>query len=173
MMDNEVGVTSPESTTQTLSSFEEYTPPVTYLEEVEKMEVPSFDEPEPQPLLNNPSLDGFVLLLSPMRKKHYGFKPCLLGHSGSLGVDFLKLKMIDDDWGLESKEVYFIGRGLNSPIWPKEVEKVCIKETHHLEHIIQQLIFQHEIPSHNNGVFRYYHLHLNSSVEEPSPLSAK
>ncbi|GJX70746.1 hypothetical protein Tco_0307917 [Tanacetum coccineum] len=35
-MDNEVGVTSPESTTQTLSSFEEYTPPVTYLEEVEK-----------------------------------------------------------------------------------------------------------------------------------------
>ncbi|GKB76430.1 hypothetical protein Tco_0943325 [Tanacetum coccineum] len=35
-MDNEVGVTSPESTTQTLPSFEEYTPPVTYLEEVEK-----------------------------------------------------------------------------------------------------------------------------------------
>ncbi|GKA82648.1 hypothetical protein Tco_0789396 [Tanacetum coccineum] len=36
MMDNEVGVTSPESTIQTLSSFEEYTPPVTYLKEVEK-----------------------------------------------------------------------------------------------------------------------------------------
>ncbi|GJY54080.1 hypothetical protein Tco_0445744 [Tanacetum coccineum] len=35
-MDNEVGVTSPESTTQTLPSFKEYTPPVTYLEEVEK-----------------------------------------------------------------------------------------------------------------------------------------
>ncbi|GKD87436.1 hypothetical protein Tco_1358590, partial [Tanacetum coccineum] len=35
-MDNEVGVTSPESTTQTLPSFEEYTPPVTYPEEVEK-----------------------------------------------------------------------------------------------------------------------------------------
>ncbi|GJR13915.1 hypothetical protein Tco_0796567, partial [Tanacetum coccineum] len=35
-MDNEVGVTSPKSTIQTLSSFEEYTPPVTYLEEVEK-----------------------------------------------------------------------------------------------------------------------------------------
>ncbi|GJT62590.1 hypothetical protein Tco_1006123, partial [Tanacetum coccineum] len=33
---NEVGVTSPESTTQTLSSFEEYTPPMTYPEEVEK-----------------------------------------------------------------------------------------------------------------------------------------
>ncbi|GJV20634.1 hypothetical protein Tco_1369654 [Tanacetum coccineum] len=35
-MDNEVGVTSPESTTRTLPSFEEYTPPVTYPEEVEK-----------------------------------------------------------------------------------------------------------------------------------------
>nr|GEX44019.1 hypothetical protein [Tanacetum cinerariifolium] len=36
MMDNEVGVTSPKSTIQTLPSFEEYTPPVTYPEEVEK-----------------------------------------------------------------------------------------------------------------------------------------
>nr|GEX34429.1 hypothetical protein [Tanacetum cinerariifolium] len=36
MMDNEVGLTSPESTTQTLPSFEEYTPPVTYPEELEK-----------------------------------------------------------------------------------------------------------------------------------------
>nr|GEV02803.1 hypothetical protein [Tanacetum cinerariifolium] len=35
MMDNEVGVTSPESTTETLLSFKEYTPPVTYPEEVE------------------------------------------------------------------------------------------------------------------------------------------
>ncbi|GKF57887.1 hypothetical protein Tco_0171424, partial [Tanacetum coccineum] len=36
MMDNEVGVTRPKSTIQTLSSFEEYTLPVTYPEEVEK-----------------------------------------------------------------------------------------------------------------------------------------
>nr|GEW97158.1 ribonuclease H-like domain-containing protein [Tanacetum cinerariifolium] len=35
-MDNEVGVTSPKSTTQTLPSFEEYTLLVTYPEEVEK-----------------------------------------------------------------------------------------------------------------------------------------
>ncbi|GJU13995.1 reverse transcriptase domain-containing protein [Tanacetum coccineum] len=35
-MDNEVGVTSPENTIQTLPSFEEYTPLVTYSEEVEK-----------------------------------------------------------------------------------------------------------------------------------------
>ncbi|GJT05589.1 exocyst complex component SEC6 [Tanacetum coccineum] len=81
-------VPSPESTTQTLPSIEEYTPPVTYPEEVEKTlgipteveplnktkleevgltcnhnthlssrEVLSFDGPEPQPLLNSPSLD--------------------------------------------------------------------------------------------------------------------
>nr|GFA04288.1 ribonuclease H-like domain-containing protein [Tanacetum cinerariifolium] len=35
-MNNEVGVTSPESTIQTLSLFEEYTPPVTYPKEIEK-----------------------------------------------------------------------------------------------------------------------------------------
>ncbi|GJS93167.1 serine carboxypeptidase S28 family protein [Tanacetum coccineum] len=46
-------------------------------------------------------------------KKNYGFKPGLLGHSGSLGVDFSKLWMIEDDWKLESKEVSFLGRGLN------------------------------------------------------------
>ncbi|GJW52521.1 hypothetical protein Tco_0096606, partial [Tanacetum coccineum] len=106
-------------------------------------------------------------------KKHYGFKPGLLGHSGSLSVDFSKLEMIEDNLELESKEVYFIGRGLNSPVRPKEVEKVRIKETRHLEHIIQQSIFQHVTPSHNNGVYRYYHPHLNSSVGEPSPLSVK
>ncbi|GKA15327.1 hypothetical protein Tco_0695074 [Tanacetum coccineum] len=61
-------------------------------------------------------------------KKHYGFKPGLLGHSGSLGVDFLKLEMIEDDLELESNEVYFLGRGLKSPVRPKEVEKVIFDE---------------------------------------------
>nr|GFA15959.1 hypothetical protein [Tanacetum cinerariifolium] len=103
-MDNEVGVTSPESTTQTLLSFDEYTPPVTYPKEVEKTlgtpieveplnetkleevglncnhktllssrEVPSFDRPEPQPLLNSPSLDvsvGDVIGPEPPIKSH-------------------------------------------------------------------------------------------------------
>ncbi|GKD55812.1 hypothetical protein Tco_1289199 [Tanacetum coccineum] len=99
-MGNEVGVTSPESTTQTLPSFEKYTPPVTYPKEVEKtlgtpieveplnetkleevglnynyntLEVPSFDGPEPQPLLNSPSLDvslGDVIGLEPPIKPH-------------------------------------------------------------------------------------------------------
>ncbi|GJZ38337.1 hypothetical protein Tco_0584528 [Tanacetum coccineum] len=103
-IDNEVGVTSPESTTQTLPSFEEYTPPVTYPEEVEKTigslievepldetkledlglntcnhdiplsnkEVPSFDEPEPQPnpLSNYPSLDYSSLALEELSLDH-------------------------------------------------------------------------------------------------------
>ncbi|GKC82684.1 hypothetical protein Tco_1138401, partial [Tanacetum coccineum] len=60
-------------------------------------------------------------------KKHYGFKPGLLGQSGSISVDFSKLEMIEDDWELESKEVSFLGRGLNSPVRSKEVEKVRIK----------------------------------------------
>ncbi|GJS47078.1 hypothetical protein Tco_0597199 [Tanacetum coccineum] len=69
-------------------------------------------------------------------KKHYGFKPGLLGHSGSLGVDVSKLGMIGDDWKLESEKVYLLGRGLNSPVRPKYAEKVRINETRHLEHVI-------------------------------------
>nr|GEV84506.1 hypothetical protein [Tanacetum cinerariifolium] len=204
-MDNKVRVTSPECTTQTLPSFEEYTPLVTYPKEVEKTlgtpieveplnktkleevglnynhntpisfrEVPSFDYPNPQlqtlpdcqpldaslgterglkPPIKPQSPDSFRMkvldnltfhtppssLVASFHlrdlycyyrpciddpKKHYGLKQGLLGHNGSFGVDFLKLEMIDDDWGLESKGVYFLGRGINSPIWPKEVEKI-------------------------------------------------
>ncbi|GJU56698.1 hypothetical protein Tco_1234464 [Tanacetum coccineum] len=43
-------------------------------------------------------------------KKLYGFKLGLLGQSGSLGVDFSNMEMIEDDWELESKEVSFLGR---------------------------------------------------------------
>ncbi|GJS42693.1 hypothetical protein Tco_0567736 [Tanacetum coccineum] len=208
-MDNEVGVTIPESTIQTLPSFEEYTPPVTYPEEVKKnlgtpieveplnkikleevglncnhntplssREVPSFDKPkpQPQPLPNCPPLDaslgterGLKPPIKPQSpytfrmkvldnltihtppsslvasfhlrglycyyrpcigdpKKHYGFKPGLLGHSGSLGVDFLNMEMIENYWELESIKVSFLGRGLNSPVRPKEVEKVIFDE---------------------------------------------
>ncbi|GJW29719.1 ribonuclease H-like domain-containing protein [Tanacetum coccineum] len=87
-MDNVVEFQPCRTIKQTLLSFEEYTPPVTYLEEVEKTlgtpieveplnetkleevglncnhntpfssrKVSSFDRPEPQPLLNSPSLD--------------------------------------------------------------------------------------------------------------------
>ncbi|GKC24385.1 hypothetical protein Tco_1026535 [Tanacetum coccineum] len=246
---------NPQSTPQVLPSFEENTPPVTYLDEVEEIigipieveplnetpledlglntcnhdiplsyrEIPIFDElePQPKPLPNYTSLDislgeerGLEPPIKPPSpdsfrmkevdhltnhtspsphaasfhpkdtscychpcigdpKKHYKFKPGLLGQNGSLGVFFSNLEMIEDDWELEYKEVYFLGRGLNLPVRPKEVEKVMIKETHHLEHIIQQPIFQHMTPSHNNGVYRYCHPHLNSSVEEPSSLPVK
>ncbi|GKF36859.1 hypothetical protein Tco_0113617 [Tanacetum coccineum] len=106
-------------------------------------------------------------------KKHYGFKPGLSGLNGSLGVDFSKLRMIEDDRELESKEVSFLGRGLNSPVRPKELKNVRIKETHQLEHKIQQILFQHMAPSYHHGLYRYYHTHLNSSVRKPSPLSVK
>nr|GEW90319.1 hypothetical protein [Tanacetum cinerariifolium] len=103
-MDNEVGVISLESTIRTLPLFKEYTPPVTYSEDVENTlrtpieveplnetkqeevglncnhnipfssrEVPSFDGPEPQPLLNSPSLDvslGDVIGPEPPIKPH-------------------------------------------------------------------------------------------------------
>ncbi|GJT96778.1 hypothetical protein Tco_1092296 [Tanacetum coccineum] len=97
-------VENPNPQSSVLSSFEEYTPPVTYPEEVEKTlgtpieeeplnetkleevglncnhntplssrEVPSFDGPEPQPLLNSPSLDvslGAVIGPEPPIKPH-------------------------------------------------------------------------------------------------------
>ncbi|GJU49354.1 MAK10-like protein [Tanacetum coccineum] len=76
-------------------------------------------------------------------KKYYGFKLGLLGQDRSLGVDLLNWEMIEDDWQLEPKEVSFLGRRLNLPVRPNELENVRIKETHHLEHIIQQQKFQH------------------------------
>ncbi|GJY60071.1 hypothetical protein Tco_0459963 [Tanacetum coccineum] len=61
-------------------------------------------------------------------KKHYGFKPGLLGKSRSLGVDFSNLEMIKDDWKLESKEVSFLGEGLSLPVRPKELERIGIEK---------------------------------------------
>ncbi|GKF11576.1 hypothetical protein Tco_0049502 [Tanacetum coccineum] len=97
-------------------------------------------------------------------KRYYGFKPGLLRQTRSLGVDFSNSEVIEGD---------FLGKGFSLPIGPNEVEKVGIKETYHLKHIIQQPIFQHATPSYNNGVYHYYHPYLNSSVGEPSPLFVK
>ncbi|GJW19990.1 hypothetical protein Tco_0027426 [Tanacetum coccineum] len=46
-------------------------------------------------------------------KKHYGFKPGLLGKSVSVGVDVSNWEMFDDGWGLESKEVSPLGEELS------------------------------------------------------------
>ncbi|GJU94332.1 hypothetical protein Tco_1319088 [Tanacetum coccineum] len=83
-------------------------------------------------------------------KKHYGFKPGLLGKSVSLGVDISNWEMFDDDWGLESKEASPLGEEVSLFDRPNEVERSRILETHHLEHIIHQPIFQHVTPSHKN-----------------------
>ncbi|GKC35364.1 hypothetical protein Tco_1047748, partial [Tanacetum coccineum] len=170
-MDNEVGVTSPKSTTQTLPSFEEYIPLMTYPEEVEKTlgtpievellnetklkevgsncnhntppssrEVSSFDGPEPQPLLNIPSLDvrlGDVIGLEPPIKPH--------------SLDSSRMKeMFDDDWGLESKEVSPLGEELSFFDRPNEVDRGRILEAHLLEPILQQQISQRMDPSHHD-----------------------
>ncbi|GJU19912.1 hypothetical protein Tco_1153254 [Tanacetum coccineum] len=161
-MDNGVGVTSPERTPIEDEPLNE-----TKLEEVglncnhntpfSSKEVPSFDGPEPQPLLNSPSLDvslgdvtgpeppikphspdssrmkvvDYLTTQTPPSphvanshpkgvysyynpgiddpKRHYGFKPGLLGKSVSLGVDISNWEMFDDDWGLEYKEVSPLG----------------------------------------------------------------
>ncbi|GJV02781.1 ribonuclease H-like domain-containing protein [Tanacetum coccineum] len=55
-------------------------------------------------------------------KKHYRFKPGLLGHNGSLGVDFSNFEIIEDDCRLEYKEVSFLREGLNLPVWPNELK---------------------------------------------------
>ncbi|GKB84900.1 hypothetical protein Tco_0957172 [Tanacetum coccineum] len=173
-MYNEVGVTSPESTTQILPSFEEYTLPMTYPEEVEKTlgtlieveplnetkleevglnynhktpfssrEVPSFDGPEPQPLLNSPSLDvsqGDVI----------GPEPPIKPHS----PDSSRMKeMFDDHWGFESKEVSPLGEELSLFKRANEVKRGRILEAHRLESILQQQISQHMAPSHHDGNF--------------------
>ncbi|GJS59205.1 hypothetical protein Tco_0653989 [Tanacetum coccineum] len=93
-MDNEVGVTSPESTTQTLLSFEEYTPP-----NITTPPLPHVANSHPKGVYSyyNPGIDD--------PKRHYGFKLGLLGKSVSLGVDISNWEMFDDDWGFESKEV--------------------------------------------------------------------
>ncbi|GJR90538.1 putative reverse transcriptase domain-containing protein, partial [Tanacetum coccineum] len=192
-MDNEVGFTSPESTTQTLPSFEEYTPLVTYLEEVKKTlgtpievkplnktkleevglngnhntplssrEVPSFDGPEPQPLLNGSSLDvslGDVI----------GPKPPIKPHSPDSSrmkvADYLTTQtppspQVENSYpkgvysyynpGLESKEVSPLGEELSLFDRPNKVEKGRILEAHRLEPILQQQISQRMAPSHHD-----------------------
>nr|GEX32366.1 ribonuclease H-like domain-containing protein [Tanacetum cinerariifolium] len=78
-------------------------------------------------------------------KKQYGFKLGLLGQSESLGVDLSDSEVIEDD---------FIEEGFNLHMGPKEFKKGRIKETHHLEHITHQLLFQHTDLSYHNGVCR-------------------
>ncbi|GJX80178.1 hypothetical protein Tco_0328327 [Tanacetum coccineum] len=94
------------------------TPPLPYVENSHPKGVYSY---------YNPGIDD--------PKRHYGFKSGLLGKSVSLGVDISNWEMFD--WGLESKEVTPLREELSLFDRPKEVEKVRIKETHHLEHTVE------------------------------------
>nr|GEW71555.1 hypothetical protein [Tanacetum cinerariifolium] len=161
-MGNEVGITSPEITTQTLPSFKEYTPPVTYPKEVEKtLGIPIMVEPEPQPLLNSPSLDvslGDIIGLEPPIKPH---NP---NSSRMKVVDYLtaqtppsphvansRLKCVYSYYNPESKEVSPLGEELSLFDRPNEVERGRILEAHRLEHILQQQISQRMTLSHHDG----------------------
>ncbi|GJY53845.1 hypothetical protein Tco_0445509 [Tanacetum coccineum] len=63
-------------------------------------------------------------------KRHYGFKPGLLGKSVSLGVDISNWEMCDDDWGLESKEVSPLGEELSLFYRANEVERELVFVMH-------------------------------------------
>ncbi|GJS65319.1 ribonuclease H-like domain-containing protein [Tanacetum coccineum] len=127
---------SPQSTPQVLSSFEEYTPPVTYPKEVEEtLRTPMEVEPLDQTKLEDVSLNNHIIPTSYMEvtifeepepqpqplddpKKHYGFKLGLLGQGGSLGINLLNWEVIENN---------FL-RGLNLPVKPNELEKVFLQE---------------------------------------------
>nr|GEW35890.1 ribonuclease H-like domain-containing protein [Tanacetum cinerariifolium] len=108
-------------------------------------EVPSFDEPEPQPLLNGPSLDvslGGVI----------GPEPPIKPHS----PDSSRMKVVD----------YLTTQTPPSPhvvnSYPKGVysyynpERGRILEAHRLESILQQQISQRMAPSHHDGTMFNY-----------------
>ncbi|GJX16244.1 hypothetical protein Tco_0217076, partial [Tanacetum coccineum] len=151
-MDNEVGVASPESTTQTLPLFEEYIPPVTYPKEVEKTLGTSI-EVEP---LNKTKQDKVGLKCNhntPFSSREFpsfnGSEPQPLLNSPSLDVHLgdvigpeppIKPHSPDSSRmkGLESKEVSPLGEEFSLFDRPNEVEKGRILEAHRLEPILQQ-----------------------------------
>nr|GEX28324.1 hypothetical protein [Tanacetum cinerariifolium] len=143
-MDNKVRVTSPESTIQTLPLFKEYTPSMTYPEEVEKtletlIEVEPLNKTKLEEVDLNcnhntpfssrdvPSFDGLEpqpLLNSPTLDDSLGDvigpEPPIKPHSS----DISRIKeMFDDDWGLEPKEVSCLGEELSLFDRPSEVER--------------------------------------------------
>ena len=96
-------------------------------------------------------------------KKHYGFKPGLLGQDGFPTRSLSKL--IEDD--------PFIGENFNSPIDKSELGKVMMKGVQPFEHIIHPPLLPHVAYFHLKGVYRYFHPHLILSVGKTSPISVK
>lgn len=96
-------------------------------------------------------------------KKHYGFKPGLLGQDGSPTRSLLKL--IEND--------PFLRENLNPPINQIELGKVMMIGAHIFEHIIHPPLFPQEAYFHRDGVYGYYHPHLILSVGKTSTISVK
>ncbi|GJW00518.1 retrovirus-related pol polyprotein from transposon TNT 1-94 [Tanacetum coccineum] len=124
-MDNEVGVISPESTTQTLPSLEEYASLVTYPEEVEKI-LGTLIEVEP---LNETKLEE-------------------LGLNCNHNTSFSSREVPSFD-GLEPQPL-LNREELSLFDKPNEVERGRILEAHRLESILQQQISQRMAPSHHD-----------------------
>ena len=173
------------------------------------MEVPSFDElePQPKPLPNLPSLDvklgiekgpdppikpyspgsitlevvdsrpcgvganvgvnhDLTYLHHPFmidHKKHYGFKPGLLGTDRFPTRSLSKLLENDP----------FLGENFNSPIDQSELGKVMMIEFHIFEHIIHPPLSLHMAYFHRDGVYRYFHPLLILSVGKTSLIYVK
>nr|GEU65474.1 ribonuclease H-like domain-containing protein [Tanacetum cinerariifolium] len=147
-------VTYPKEVEKTLGTLIEVEPlNETKLEEVglnynhntpfSSREIPSFDGPKPQPLLNSPSLDvslGDVIGLEPPIKPHSpnSYRMKVVYYLTTQTPPSPHVEMFDDDWGLESKEVFPLGEELSLFDRPNKVEGGRILEAHHLESILQQ-----------------------------------
>ncbi|GJS52481.1 hypothetical protein Tco_0625843 [Tanacetum coccineum] len=137
-------------------------------------EVPSFDGPEPQPLLNSPSLDvslGDVIGPKPPIKPHSLDSSKMkvvdylttqtppsphVANSYPKGIDISNWEIFDDDWGLESNEVSPLGEELGLFDRPNEVERGRLLEAHCLESILQQQISQRMALSHYDGFMQLF-----------------
>ncbi|GKA36248.1 hypothetical protein Tco_0722739 [Tanacetum coccineum] len=145
-IDNEVGVTSPESTTQTLLSFEEYTPPMTYPKEVEKtLGTPIEVEPLNKTKLEEVGLNCNHNTPFTSREVHSfdGLEPQPLLNSPSLDVS------LGDVIGPEP------------PIKPHSPDSSRVKVVDYLT--IQTPPSPHVVNSHPKGVYSYY----NPSIDDP------
>ncbi|GJX15447.1 hypothetical protein Tco_0216279 [Tanacetum coccineum] len=154
---DKVDNSSPQSTLQVLSSFEEYTPPVTYSKEVDKtigilMKVEPLEHTKREDLGLNTSSHG----LFPISKEFPSVdepEPQPLPN-----LPFLDVNQGDK-------------RGTDPPINPYSPGSFRMK-------IIEPLTI-HTPPSphvaylHQNGVYHYYHPHLTSSVRETHLLRVK
>ncbi|GJV18227.1 hypothetical protein Tco_1363550 [Tanacetum coccineum] len=149
-------VTYPEEVENTLGTLIEVEPlNKTKLEEVgmnsnhntplSSREIPSFDGPNPQPLLNSPSLDvslGDVIGLEPPIKPHS------LDSSRMKVVDYLTTQTPPSPHMANSHPK---GEELSLFDRPNEVEKGRILEAHRLEPILQQQLSQCMAPSYHDG----------------------